>query len=103
MVHNNPVHSVSSTLNMMDDTVPIAIVGMSCRLPRSTSKPEDLWRMCAEQRDVWQPTPKERIAHDTFYHPDPARRGTVGLSSGLDQEFILVNFANGQTHAAATF
>ena len=78
MVHKNTVHSLSSTLDMMDDTVPIAIVGMSCRLPGATSKPEDLWRMCAEQRDVWQPIPKERINHDAFYHPDPARRGTVG-------------------------
>ena len=84
MVYNTIIHSVSSTLNMTDDTIPIAIVGMSCRLPGATSKPEDLWHMCAEQRDVWQPMPKERIFHDAFYHPDPARRGTVGKCSGLD-------------------
>lgn len=46
---------------------------------------------------------RARIVHEAFYHSDPARRGTVGQWSGLDQEFISVDFVNGQTHAAATF
>lgn len=60
-----------------NDSESIAIVGLSCRLPGGVSKPEDLWRVCAEQHDVWQPIPNERMNNDAFYHPDPGRNGTV--------------------------
>lgn len=74
----NPVGSKSTEPNMEDDTIPIAIVGLSCRLPGTALSPLSLWRMCAEQCDVWKPIPKERMNHDAFYHPDPGRNGTVG-------------------------
>ena len=61
-----------------DKTMAIAVVGMSCRLPGGATDPERLWQMCAEQRDVWQPIPKDRLNTAAFYHPDPGRNGTVG-------------------------
>jgi len=57
--------------------MPIAIVGLSCRLPGAASCTDNLWRMCAEKHDVWQPIPKERMNNGAFYHPDPNRNGTV--------------------------
>ena len=62
---------------MKDETMPIAIVGLSCRLPGAAANPEGLWDVCAEQRDVWQPIPNERLDNGTFFHPDPGRNGTV--------------------------
>ena len=63
--------------NYGDKTMPIAVVGMACRYPGAVTDPERLWQMCAEQRDVWQPIPKERFNQDIFHHPDPSRNGTV--------------------------
>ena len=59
--------------------MPIAIVGMSCRLPGNITSPEELWRVCDEQRDVWQPIPVERLNREAYYHPDPNRNGTVSV------------------------
>lgn len=69
--------SCSIAINMTDESVPIAIVGLSCRLPGGVGSPEDLWSVCAEQRDVWQPIPNKRMNNNSFYHPDPGRNGTV--------------------------
>lgn len=63
-----------------DKTMPIAIVGMSCRFPGDATNVEYLWKLCAESRDAWQPIPKERFNLDGYYHPDSNRPGTV---SGL--------------------
>ena len=62
---------------MKDDTMPIAIVGLSCRLPGGATSTEKLWKMCVEGRDVWQPIPEERMNNGAYYHPDPGRNGTV--------------------------
>ena len=62
---------------MEDQTMPIAIVGLSCRLPGAAANPEGLWHVCAEQRDVWQPIPNQRLDNGAFFHPDPGRNGTV--------------------------
>ena len=64
-------------INMADESMPIAIVGLSCRLPGGVGNPEDMWSVCAEQRDVWQPIPSKRMNNRSFYHPDPGRNGTV--------------------------
>lgn len=79
-----PVILRSIASNMTDDVMPIAIVGLSCRLPGGVSNLEDLWQVLAEQRDVWQPMPNKRMNNEAFYHPDPGRNGTVSgcLSSG---------------------
>jgi hypothetical protein len=63
--------------NFGDETMPIAVIGMSCRFPGAATDPENLWQVCAEQRDVWQAIPPERLNKGVFYHPDPSRNGTV--------------------------
>lgn len=74
-------HNVSSNgpavRDQGDKTMPIAIVGLSCRYPGEATNPESLWRTCAEERNLWQLTPKEKINQKAFYHPDPSRNGTV--------------------------
>ncbi|MFI1913805.1 type I polyketide synthase [Nocardia sp. NPDC020380] len=39
---------------------PIAIVGMSCRLPGAVASPEDLWQLLQDGRDAITPFPTER-------------------------------------------
>ncbi|MEU8703503.1 SDR family NAD(P)-dependent oxidoreductase, partial [Streptomyces sp. NPDC048680] len=62
---------------------PIAIVGMSCRLPGDVATPEDLWRLLTEGRDALSPFPGDR-GWDTegLYHPDPDHPGTSYVREG---------------------
>lgn len=91
----------SIAVNMTHSTMPIAIVGMSCRLPGGVSSPEDLWQICAEQRDVWKSIPNERMNNDAFYHPDPGRNGTVGRCPFSAIILPLLTLANSPMSAAA--
>ncbi|KAI0159906.1 ketoacyl-synt-domain-containing protein [Hypoxylon sp. FL1284] len=55
--------------------MPIAIVGMSCRLPGSVSSPAEFWELCARARSGYTEIPKERFNTASFYHPNPGKAG----------------------------
>ena len=59
--------------------MPIAIVGMSCRLPGGITDPDGLWRACEGQKDLSQPFPPDRLNQNAYYHPDPNRKGTSNV------------------------
>lgn len=61
-------------------TMPIAIIGMSCRFPGEASSPERFWQLLAEGRNAWSKIPKERFNQNAFYHPLNERLGTVSIS-----------------------
>ncbi|MCJ1244041.1 hypothetical protein MMC30_001238 [Trapelia coarctata] len=65
-----------------DMTVPIAIIGMSCRFPGEATDVERLWKMCAESRDAWSAIPEDRFNLQGYYHPDSSRPGTTYVRGG---------------------
>ena len=62
--------------------MPIAIVGMACRLPGGVSSTESLWEMCSRARTGWSEVPKDRFSHAGYFHPNPARSGTYNCEGG---------------------
>jgi len=85
------IRTLRSQLADLEDRqhAPVAIVGMSCRLPGAPSI-DDLWRLLAEGRQGTGPVPRDRWDCEGLYHPDPARVGRVtsrtgGFLDGLDR------------------
>ncbi|KAI9647281.1 hypothetical protein NHQ30_003664 [Ciborinia camelliae] len=62
--------------------IPIAIVGMSCRLPGNVSTPDEFWELCSRSRSGWSEIPKERFDTTTFYHPNPGKAGCFNATGG---------------------
>ncbi|RFU78582.1 polyketide synthase [Trichoderma arundinaceum] len=67
-----------SSLNQEDmaqeDLMPIAIVGMACRLSGGVSTLDDFWTMLSRSRDGWRPMPEERFLKAHFLLVDPQQR-----------------------------
>ncbi|MFD5453488.1 beta-ketoacyl synthase N-terminal-like domain-containing protein, partial [Streptomyces sp. NPDC127100] len=62
---------------------PIAIVGMSCRLPGGVASPQDLWQLLSEERDAISEFPTNRgwdVAN--LYDPDPDVPGRSYTNKG---------------------
>ena len=62
--------------------IPIAIVGMSCRLPGNISTPDEFWELCSRARSGWSKIPKERFENASFYHPNPGKGGCFNAVGG---------------------
>lgn len=60
-----------------DKLEPIAVVGLSCRLPQDASSPEAFWQMLCEGRSGRTEIPIDRWNPDAFYHPDHTRVDAV--------------------------
>lgn len=62
--------------------MPIAIVGMSCRLPGDVSTLESFWELLAKARSGWGEIPKERFNKDAYHHPNPEKKGCFNPTGG---------------------
>lgn len=63
--------------------MPIAVVGLACRLPGDVSSPAEFWEMCARARSGFSAIPPEtRFNPAPFYHPNPGKSGTFNPEGG---------------------
>lgn len=72
-------------------TIPIAIVGMACRLPGKVLTPEELWDVLVAGENTWASVPKERYNEKYFHAKDSSQRGRVAAKGGhfLDEDLSL--------------
>ncbi|KAJ3532687.1 hypothetical protein NM208_g8327 [Fusarium decemcellulare] len=62
--------------------VPIAIVGMGCRLPGGANDPEGLWKLVSEGRSAWSKVPADRWNEHSFYHPGTSVHEAINHRGG---------------------
>ena len=60
-----------------DLAVPVAIIGMGCRLPGGAHSPEKLWDMLSEGRSGRCVVPDDRWNAESFYHPEPEAKESI--------------------------
>jgi acyl transferase domain-containing protein len=60
-----------------DDQIPVAIVGMSCRLSGVATSPEGLWQMLSKGLTGWSNNGSNRFQMDAFWHPQGDLGGSV--------------------------
>lgn len=66
----------------MAESIPIAIIGMSCRFPGGISSPENLWNILEEGRCTWSDVPPDRFNWKAYYNEDPEMNGTTHHRGG---------------------
>lgn len=75
---STPVDGNPSVIGHLE---PIAVVGMSCRLPGDASDTQKLWELLTHGRSAWSKVPKDRWNqegfHDTSTEGKPGRVGTT--------------------------
>ena len=64
-------------------STPIAIIGMSCRFPRYSNTPENLWNMLAKGQTGWTKGSEGRFEIDAHYHPATEMQGTVRITFSM--------------------
>ncbi|KAF2800561.1 ketoacyl-synt-domain-containing protein [Melanomma pulvis-pyrius CBS 109.77] len=77
---------------MSAPSVPIAIIGMSCRFAGGATDPEKLWQLCAEGRTGWSEIPEDRFNIDGHYHPRPDNLNTTNVKGACFLDEDVGNF-----------
>jgi acyl transferase domain-containing protein len=73
------------------EVTPIAIVGMSCRLPGEVMSLDDFWRLMCRSRNGWSKIPGDRFNKDAYHHPNAEKTGSINSEGGyfLKQDLSL--------------
>ncbi|GAB0135893.1 t1pks [Epichloe bromicola] len=71
---------------------PIAIVGMSCRLPGDVSTLEDFWTLMSRARSGWSEIPKDRVSKEAYWHPNPGKKGCFNSVGGYFLQHDISEF-----------
>lgn len=78
-----PTRPTAAAPDRVSSEEPLAIVGMSCRLPGGVASADDLWRLVAEERSALSPFPGDRGWDlDSLFDQDPDRPGTCYVRHG---------------------
>ena len=83
-------HSIADAI-ASDKSMPIAVVGVSCRFPGEATNPQSFWDMITEGRDAWSPIPKDRFNADAWWHPNGERQGSVRYFNFPVRGILLLN------------
>ncbi|EEY20202.1 mycocerosic acid synthase [Verticillium alfalfae VaMs.102] len=67
---------------MAPTLMPVAIIGMSCRLPGEVSTLDDFWTLMCRARSGWGEIPKDRFNKEAYWHPNPEKRGCFNSIGG---------------------
>ncbi len=60
---------------------PIAIIGLSFKLPQGIEDEPSFWDALLNRRNVMTPWPESRGNIDAFYHPNTSGTSTVGFQT----------------------
>lgn len=71
-------------------TMPIAIVGMACRMPGNVATPSEFWELLSRARTGFTEIPQRRFNPAAFYHPNPGKGGAFNAVGG---NFLDVDLA----------
>ncbi|KAI5241809.1 putative polyketide synthase [Aureobasidium subglaciale] len=63
-------------------SIPIAIIGMSCRFAGDATSPEKLWKLSAEGGTAWSEVPASKFNLKGVYHPNGERAETTNVIGG---------------------
>lgn len=61
---------------------PVAIIGMSCRLPGNVNSPEEFWNLLIENKDAIIDIPSDRWNTDEYYDSDKEAPGKMYVKKG---------------------
>ncbi|KAK3303121.1 polyketide synthase [Chaetomium strumarium] len=86
----NGANGASGGFSSSQKPMPVAIVGMACRMPGNVSTPAEFWELCTRARSGWTDIPKERFDSSRFYHPNAGKGGTFNPIGG---NFLNVDLA----------
>ncbi|MEZ0095323.1 beta-ketoacyl synthase N-terminal-like domain-containing protein [Streptacidiphilus sp. EB129] len=75
------IRTLRARVNELERPQPLAVVGMSCRLPGGAS-PEEFWQSLVDGRSAPVDFPADRHPTEGYYHPDPDHAGTAYTLSG---------------------
>ena len=75
--------------------VPIAIIGMACRLPGGADSPEKLWSLLSEGRSGWREIPPERWNPESFYNKSPEAKESLPSKCGYFLQQDISDFDAG--------
>ncbi|KJZ74779.1 hypothetical protein HIM_05896 [Hirsutella minnesotensis 3608] len=71
---------------------PIAVVGMSCRLPGDVTSLDDFWHLLSRARSAWSELPKDRVSSKAYWHPNPGKEGCFNNTGGYFLNRDLAEF-----------
>ncbi|AQT79183.1 polyketide synthase [Mycolicibacterium litorale] len=79
--------------------IPIAVIGMACRLPGGIDSPEQLWEALLRGDDMVTEVPRERWDNDEYFDPEPGVPGRTRSKwgaflddvAGFDSEFFGID------------
>lgn len=79
-----------TNINQTSQQTPIAIIGLSCRLPGDASTPQNFWDFLLKGRSAYSKIPPERWNVDSFHDPLKKRLNTSVTEGG---HFLKQNIA----------